>query len=58
MKLSQQQKLVKRIVRYMHEINRLEPYGWNGDKCFYNGYPAPAPFAKDYHRKTKHRKRR
>ena len=59
MKLTREQKLAKRFARFLGELNRMEPYGHqDGSKFFFKGYPAPAPFAQDYHRKTKNRRKR
>ena len=59
MKLTKQQKLTQRFAHYLRKLNRMEPYGTrDGIQFFFKGYPAPAPFAQDYHRKTKNRRKR
>ena len=57
-KLTKDQKLVKRIQRYMRDINRMETYCTDDGRFYYNGFPPPAPFAENYRRKTKNRRKR
>jgi hypothetical protein len=58
-KLTKTEKLARRVARYLKDIREMTPYGHlDGSKYFFIGFPPPAPFAENYHRKTKNRRKR